>query len=1221
MVKANSSKKKVKSVSSTISSPPRPGSSANTVNNALRSIKFKYHAGKYSASNRTIRSDVNAGPSLPDTQRPVRLEDFVEMNGWDPQYIQSFLENDTLPPQTDPELPKLSRANKVLHEWKKEAEKYLSSMITLEGRGSDANTCPGCKSTGEGVVYRCLTCDGGGLWCSKCVLATHRYHPLHRIQVWTGDHFTKCSLKMLGLRIQLGHSPGDQCPLPITPYNDDFFILDVDQIHSVGLDFCGCGRTGKTQVAQLLERRLYPATITSPKTAATFRLLEVLELLQYESKISTFEFFQSVSRLTCNTGLEDTKDRYPSLLRMIHQWRYLKLLKRSGRGHDPTRPASHTKPGECAVLCPACPQPAINLPEGWENEPEETQYIHGLNLALDCNMRLKRKNVSNTMADPSLNQGCAYFVDDAPFREFLKKHVNEVEPKSTCSRHDAVNLADSRPGHGYAASGVGTVECARHNSKRPNAVCDTQKGEKYCNMDYITVLSLYLVFLKFFLISYDIACQWYIHLMERITEIDKSCVLLRDDTTVRFVVPKFHLPAHISACRDRFAFMITPGAGLGDGEAPERGWSETNALGPSTREMGPGSRSDTLDAHFGDYNWRKVTAIGTSLLKKMKTATSDVAEHVIAHQELEATLQKSDIDSWIVAVRTWEKDPTQPNPYELRVKTPTQAAVRRQLAEEETQALADGTDFTAFDEISPSELISYGIDIEIEQRALKGATRQVWDHSQDRQLTRIQLRSNALTRKLDAWYQRLQLHIPGVAHLRKKHESPNTVPPHEIPLWLPSQIGKQLPCNIRLATIEYRLREAQAHEALGTLRRNLQMRASLYDVKDRWLRGQGANTRALNAIASVQGRIDAAVADYRRAREALLSLATVLGYEKIDETLLVLKNEDIRSMSTPDDGKGETRRTISWIWRQGDANEAGSDSYIADTVRVEWAKSRARAQRHLEEIKIVKEEMNRTIRFFEWKEKQWNGRATAGLGGDAPETVEGLRAYAMRQASIARTFVVSLREKWNGVDSMVEAAAKEARLRQNHYQYLKRKAGSIPELTQIVRNQAAQPFFSVGWELEFSRFRETQGILCLDSFEIGEEELEKMIGLPPYTVQAIQHPDFEKNWDQICAALNGLSVRRAIADQQAQLEKYRRQPLSQFVVDTRLRHEQLTREWKKTQLASLSDEPAALLACVKVIWIARELVYITEDLAALAEGNDKYMFQLCERTHYLERRI
>ena len=129
-------------------------------------------------------------------------------------------------------------------------------------------------------------------------------------------------------------------------------------------------------------------------------------------------------------------------------------------------------------------------------------------------------------------------------------------------------------------------------------------------MDYIVIMSLHFSVLKYFLISYDIACQWYIRLMERLAAIDQNCVLLKPDTSVSFVVPKFHLPAHIPACRDRFAFMLTPGAGLGDGEAPERGWGESNPLGPSTREMGPGSRRDTLDAHFGDYNWRKIVKLG-----------------------------------------------------------------------------------------------------------------------------------------------------------------------------------------------------------------------------------------------------------------------------------------------------------------------------------------------------------------------------------------------------------------------------------------------------------------------------------------------------------------------------------------------------------------------------------------------------------------------------------
>jgi hypothetical protein len=51
--------------------------------------------------------------------------------------------------------------------------------------------------------------------------------------------------------------------------------------------------------------------VTNPKTAATFRVLEFFELLQYESKLSTYEFYQTISRLTDNTGLCELKVRPP----------------------------------------------------------------------------------------------------------------------------------------------------------------------------------------------------------------------------------------------------------------------------------------------------------------------------------------------------------------------------------------------------------------------------------------------------------------------------------------------------------------------------------------------------------------------------------------------------------------------------------------------------------------------------------------------------------------------------------------------------------------------------------------------------------------------------------------------------------------------------------------------------------------------------------------------
>ena len=45
------------------------------------------------------------------------------------------------------------------------------------------------------------------------------------------------------------------------------------------------------------------------------------------------------------------------------------MLKRAGRALD-SGGVEGTLPGELAVECPTCPQPGVNLPEGWKDVPE-----------------------------------------------------------------------------------------------------------------------------------------------------------------------------------------------------------------------------------------------------------------------------------------------------------------------------------------------------------------------------------------------------------------------------------------------------------------------------------------------------------------------------------------------------------------------------------------------------------------------------------------------------------------------------------------------------------------------------------------------------------------------------------------------------------------------------------------------------------------------------------
>ncbi|KAJ2930469.1 hypothetical protein H1R20_g6622, partial [Candolleomyces eurysporus] len=676
------------------------------------------------------------------------------------------------------------------------------------------------------------------------------------------------------------------------------------------------------------------------------------------------------------------------------------------------------------------------MPEDWEKEPEETRYIHALNLALDANFCLKRKDVSNDKADPGLSHGYAYFVEERKFKTFLEAHMDEVEPKSTCSRHDAVNLADSRPGQGYSASGVATVECARHNMKRPCGVGDLQRGERYCNIDYLVNQSLLNCRLKTFYISYDIACQWSINCYSRLKAINPDLCLVKPDTKIRYMVPKFHLPAHIPKCRTHYAFMLTPGAGLGDGEAPERGWGDSNPLATSTREMGPGTRRDTLDYNFGDYNWRKITHLDAYLLRKLTNTTTDLPAQVIAHEELEQVIDEKLLESWKAEMAAWEKDPKQPNPYDSKFVISTQDAIRHQLAEDEARRLDEGQDYSMDQDTSPSSLIAMGLDLEAAQRDLKVEGK----------------------KRIEDYYRKLVLYIPATVNLRRRSVISKTVAAYELSLWLPSQIGDTIPFDLDLARLEFRMREAQAQEALASLRSALQMRATFYDSKDRWVRGQRANTRAKQAIESAQNNINNTRDEYRAARQALISLSALLS-KPMDTSLLPLKDSDIRSMVSKETDRegaervfalskalrplaeedirpiheaapgtegitGETRKTLSWIWLQGQITEGG-DSHNDDAIRIEWAKSRSRAARYGEEVKIVNEEMNRSIRFLSWKKSQWLKKSDdTDIQGLDPQIIEGMKAYAERQADLYRRMGESFQEQWKKAPDMIQEAYK-----------------------------------------------------------------------------------------------------------------------------------------------------------------------------------------------------
>ena len=204
-------------------------------------------------------------------------------------------------------------------------------------------------------------------------------------------YFQKSSLREAGHVLQLGHHPADVCTSPQRS-TKTFTIIHTNGIHLVNLAYCGCTEAGKhgTRVQQLLRRRLFPATTLDPQTACTFSLLKSAQLLSLQSKLSLYDYYICLERLTDATGTADvnvshrphhfrvrqvnfSKDRYKVFLRMLRMWRHLRMMKRGGRSYDRTG-VNGTSPGELAVQCPACPIPSVNLPPNWKSVKKDSEY-------------------------------------------------------------------------------------------------------------------------------------------------------------------------------------------------------------------------------------------------------------------------------------------------------------------------------------------------------------------------------------------------------------------------------------------------------------------------------------------------------------------------------------------------------------------------------------------------------------------------------------------------------------------------------------------------------------------------------------------------------------------------------------------------------------------------------------------------------------------------------
>jgi hypothetical protein len=165
-------------------------------------------------------------------------------------------------------------------------------------------------------------------------------------------------------------------------------------------------------------------------------------------------------------------------------------------------------------------------------------------------------------------------------------------------------------------------------------------------------------------LSYDICCQWSKYLADHLKQLPNGIRLDLILKLVSFVIPKLHIYGHKLLCQLNFSLNFTPGAVRTDGEGIERPWANIGPVATSTREMSPGSSHDTLDDHWGHWNWEKLTGLGALLKKHLLRS---IPERNFQRESL-ATFtenQAEHVGEWMAMVQVFEANNTQPNPYKL----------------------------------------------------------------------------------------------------------------------------------------------------------------------------------------------------------------------------------------------------------------------------------------------------------------------------------------------------------------------------------------------------------------------------------------------------------------------------------------------------------------------------------------------------------------------------
>ena len=200
-------------------------------------------------------------------------------------------------------------------------------------------------------------------------------------------------------------------------------------------------------------------------------------------------------------------------------------------------------------------------------------------------------------------------------------------------------------------TGVVGIACARHGCFVPNTLVDLFKGEQQKNVDFAFLKALDIIGVdpeQGVLLIYDIACQYFVYLKERIGN------LLPPGLMIDQAIDLFHVHAHKDECFFRFATTFIPGAAVVAGQVIESLWSNLNSISPTVRTATLPHRAEMLDDHTCDSNHKKLLSMTRNLRTRYMDATAMTSRADQYHLDVACTMDRSTLTLWEDEITTAE---------------------------------------------------------------------------------------------------------------------------------------------------------------------------------------------------------------------------------------------------------------------------------------------------------------------------------------------------------------------------------------------------------------------------------------------------------------------------------------------------------------------------------------------------------------------------------------